>query len=211
MGPDMVSSIHPQAVSRVAEPLRTAEALDDLELAERISRRERAAVEVMMRRYNARLFRVARSILKDGAEAEDALQEAYLDIIRRIDGFRGKSSLGTWLTRVVINRSLMRLRSQRRQSVLVPFAPEGGESLGPKESGVVDRRLESPLRTLQRSEVRRLVEQKLDELPLDFRTVFVLREVEDLGMAEIGELLDIPTVTVRNATLSSKAFVANGF
>ncbi len=69
----MMSSINPQAVRRVAEPLRTAEALGDLELAERIGHRERAAVEVMMRRYNARLFRVARSILKDDAEAEEAL------------------------------------------------------------------------------------------------------------------------------------------
>ena len=173
------------------------ESSSDLELAERVSRKERSAVEIMMRRYNARLFRAARSVLKDDGEAEDALQEAYIDVIRRIDSFQGASSLGTWLTRVVINRSLMRLRSQRRHRVLVPFVSGGTEGPGPREESVVDQRLESPLRAVQRSEIRRLIEQKIDELPLDFRTVFVLREVEDLAMAEIGELLEIPTTTVR--------------
>ena len=86
-----------------------------------------------MRRHNGKLFRVARAILKDDAEAEDALQDAYLEAYRHIGDFRGDAQLGTWLTRIVINQALMRLRRQKRERVVVPFrrrrttaGPHGG-------------------------------------------------------------------------------------
>ena len=75
-----------------------------------------------MRRHNGRLFRIARAILKDDADAEDALQDAYLDAYRHMDEFRGGSQLATWLTRIVINQALVRLRKQKRERVVVPFA-----------------------------------------------------------------------------------------
>src|SRR5713101_1937624 len=90
--------------------------VDDAELVARIARHDQAAFEILMRRYNGKLFRVARAILKDDAEAEDALQEAYLDAYRHIDEFRGEARLGTWLTRIVINQALMRFRNHRGDS-----------------------------------------------------------------------------------------------
>src|SRR5688572_19570915 len=104
---------------------------DDSELITRIAQADGPAFEELMRRHNGRLFRVARAILKDDAEAEDALQEAYLDAYRHAAGFRGASQPSTWLTRIVINQALMRARRQKRERVVVPFgAPhEGGEAL----------------------------------------------------------------------------------
>ncbi|MBZ0111575.1 MAG: RNA polymerase sigma factor [Thermoanaerobaculia bacterium] len=180
---------------------------DDLLLAQRVSRQDRAAVEVMMRRYNARLFRVARSVLNDDSESEDALQDAYLDVLRNIGGFRGESRLSTWLTRVVINRALMRRRSQRSRPVLVPFEDESQREFN--ATRVSERKSESPIRKIQRSEIRRLIEQRLDDLPLNFRTVFVLREVEGLTMTEIAEILEIPEATVRSRLFRARRLLRN--
>src|SRR5262247_4465749 len=92
-------------------------ALDDSDLVERVARDDHEAFEALMRRHNSRLFRVARAILRDDAEAEDALQDAYLDAYRHIADFRGGAQVATWLTRIVINQALMRLRRRRRDRV----------------------------------------------------------------------------------------------
>src|SRR5215204_2446077 len=92
---------------------------DDAALASRIAARDHSAFEALMRRYNGRLFRVARAILKSDAEAEDVLQDAYLDAYRNIAQFRGDSQLSTWLVRIVTNRALMRLRRQKRDHNVV--------------------------------------------------------------------------------------------
>src|SRR5437588_9140410 len=109
---------------------KPASAVDDAELVGRIARHDQAAFEILMRRHNGKLFRVARAKLGDDAEAEDALQDAYLDAYRHMGDFRGGAAVGTWLTRIVINRSLMRLRGRRRHSVVVPI---GGRSAGERD------------------------------------------------------------------------------
>lgn len=86
------------------------------------------AFEAVMRRHNGRLFRVARAILKNDADAEDALQDAYLDAYRHLDGFRAEAELSTWLTRIVVNQSLMRLRRQKRDGTVVRFGRDGGQA-----------------------------------------------------------------------------------
>ena len=96
----------------------------DVELADRIARRDQAAFETLMRRHNGKLFRVARAIVRDDAEAEDVLQDAYLEAYKQIGEFRGEAQLSTWLTRIVINQALMRLRRQKRERVVVPFRSE---------------------------------------------------------------------------------------
>ena len=88
-----------------------------------------------MRRYNGKLFRVARAILRDDTEAEDALQESYLQAYRRLGDFRGDAQLATWFTRIVVNQSLMQLRKQKRNRVVVPFR-------GPADSPKSDREIE---------------------------------------------------------------------
>src|SRR5918993_3582926 len=100
-----------------------------------------AAFEAIMRRYNPRLFRVARSILKDEAGAEDALQDAYVQAYRQMGTFRGEADLGTWLTRIVINQALMQLRKRKRERVVVLFGPPGSPD-NPVEVDVVDTRAE---------------------------------------------------------------------
>src|SRR5262245_64241029 len=96
-------------------------AVSDAELVPRIARADHGAFETLMRRHNGKLFRIARAILKDDGEAEDTLQDAYLEAYRHLNEFRGGSELGTWLTRIVVNQALMRLRKEKRRSSIVPF------------------------------------------------------------------------------------------
>jgi RNA polymerase sigma-70 factor (ECF subfamily) len=181
--------------------------VDDAELVARIARHDQAAFEILMRRYNGKLFRVARAILKDDAEAEDALQEAYLDAYRHIDEFRGEARLGTWLTRIVINQALMRLRKHRGDRVVVPFEDGRAPEPDPAEADVADEHTESPPAATLRAEIRRALERRIDELPMAFRTVFVMREVEDMTVEETAECLSIPPATVRTRLFRARALL----
>ena len=169
--------------------------LSDGELAARVAGGDTAAFEALMRRHNRLLFRTARSILKSDAEAEDALQEAYLRAWRGIASFRADARLSTWLVRIVINESLARLR--RRGAQVLPL----DASLAPDEPALEDvmegNPDDRPDRGAMRSEMRALMETRIDALPEAFRTVFVLRAVEELGVDEIAALLDLPEATVR--------------
>jgi RNA polymerase sigma-70 factor (ECF subfamily) len=192
----------------MAQPL--AELGDD-ELVARVSRADHAAFEALMRRHNGRLFRVARTILRDEAEAEDALQEAYLEAYRHIRDFRGSAQLSTWLTRIVINQALMRVRKQKRDPVVVPITQPHGAPEGQIDASgvndVVDESGESPPSAMLRAEIRNLLEQKIDELPVAFRTVFVMREVEDMTVQETAECLSIPEATVRTRLFRARALL----
>ncbi len=187
-------------------PPRASPLLDsasDTELVDRIAVRDQAAFERLMRRHNGRLFRVARAILKNDAEAEDALQDAYLDVYRHIGDFRGHSSLATWLTRIAVNHALMRLRKQRRDRVVIPFkANDDGQD---EAEANIDTKTESPSTATLRSEIRRLLEHQIDQLPVAFRAVFVMREVEEMTVEETAEALSIPPPTVRTRLFRARA------
>lgn len=165
-----------------------------------------ASFEALMRRYNPRLFRVARSILKDDAEAEDALQEAYVQAYRNMAGFRGESEMGTWLTRIVINQALMQVRRRKRERNVVPFRNQDPDR-DAQEANVADPRAESPSDITLRAEVRRIIERRIDELPVAFRTVFVMREVEEMTVHETAECLGIPEATVRTRLFRARALL----
>ena len=182
----------------------------DADLAVRIAHKDEAALEAfegLMRKHNGRLFRIARAILKDDAEAEDALQDAYLDAYRNIEGFRGGSQLATWLTRIVINQALGRLRRQKRERVVVPFGRrrQGQSTDEPVE--LRDDKGESPTNAALRAEVRSILERRIDELPVAFRSVFVMREVEDMTVQETAECLSIPEATVRTRLFRARALL----
>lgn len=162
--------------------------------------------EGLMRRYNPRLFRVARSILKDEAEAEDALQEAYVQAYRNMAGFRGEAEMGTWLTRIVINQALMQLRKRKRERIVVPFGNQDPEQ-NVQEVEVADPRAESPSESTLRAEVRKIIERRIDELPVAFRTVFVMREVEEMTVHETAKCLGIPEATVRTRLFRARALL----
>lgn len=183
-------------------------AAPDAELVLRTAGGDHGAFEVLMRRHNRALFRAARAILRDDSEAEDALQEAYLDAYRGMSGFHGASAVRTWLTRLVINRALMRLRQHRRDRVVVPF-PERADARG-EESGemeIADPRAELPSRAALRAEVRRVIERRLDDLPVAFRTVFVLRDVQDMTVEDTAQCLGIPAATVRTRLFRARALL----
>jgi RNA polymerase sigma-70 factor (ECF subfamily) len=181
--------------------------LDDSDLVERVARDDHAAFEALMRRHNGRLFRVARAILKDDAEAEDALQDAYLDAYRHIADFRGDARLATWLTRIVINHALMRLRRRRRDRVVVPLEERWTVEPGRTEAGVADEESESPSGIVLRGEIRRLLERRIDDLPVAFRVVFVMRDVEDMSVQETAECLAVPAATVRTRLFRARALL----
>ncbi len=181
---------------------------EDTTLATRIAGRDHAAFETLMRRHNGRLFRVARAILKNDADAEDALQEAYLDAFGHIEAYRGGSTLATWLTRIVINRALMSLRSGRRHGVVIPFADHGSDGTrGGAEAEVEDQAADSPADAVLRAEMRRTIERRIDDLPPAFRTVFIMREVEEMPAEEVAECLGIPAPTVRTRLFRARALL----
>jgi RNA polymerase sigma-70 factor, ECF subfamily len=180
-------------------------ATDEANLLARTAANDVAAFEVLMRRFNSRLFRVARSILRDDAAAEDAVQEAYLEAFRHSGTFRGEAQVSTWLTRIVINQSLMRLRRLKRDRVVIPFESDTGS--GPRREDPPDEATESPDVATLRGEVRRLLERRIDELPASFRTVFVMRDVEEMSVQETADLLGIPPATVRTRLFRARALL----
>jgi RNA polymerase sigma-70 factor (ECF subfamily) len=184
---------------------------DDLELARRIRDRDERAFEAVMRTHNRMLFRLARSILKDDAEAEDALQDAYLAGYRNIGSFRGGSKLSTWLARIVINEAYARLRKGRRRAAVIPLEPadRSGDpgNIRFEESAMADETTERPEAAAIRAEIRRMLERRIDDLPEQFRTVFMLRDVEELSVEETAECLDVPPATVRTRAFRARALL----
>jgi RNA polymerase sigma-70 factor (ECF subfamily) len=178
------------------------DAANDDSLVRDVRRGSPTAFGAMMRRYNRRLYRTARAILKDDSLAEDALQEAYLAAFRHMDEFRGDAALGTWLTRIVVNQALQALRRTRRDRVVVPFEESDAQH---EALNVADSPDTGPENMLLRAQTRRLIERNIDALPEGYRTVFVLREVEDLTVEETAAALDIPAATVRTRLFRAKA------
>ena len=183
---------------------KSLDAVDDPGLVRLIQHGDTQAFAVLMRRYNRRLYRTARAILRDDAAAEDAVQEGYVAAWRHIAEFRGDARISTWLTRVVVNQALQALRRTRREQVVVLFEEppdernaddEVAESLSPR----------APETTMLRAEMRRLIESKIDDLPEAYRTVFMLREVEDMTVEETAIALGIPAATVRSRLFRAKA------
>jgi RNA polymerase sigma-70 factor, ECF subfamily len=178
--------------------------LDDQALAARVAAGEEAAVRLLTRRFNQTLYRTARAILRDDAEAEDALQDAYLKAIRAMGTFRADAKLQTWLVRIVANEALQRLRRTRRSAEVTTL---DGDIETPVETAMDEHTEAQPEREAHRAEVRRIMERKIDDLPDAFRTVFVLRAVEEMTVEEVAESLNIPDSTVRTRFFRARALL----
>lgn len=176
----------------------------DGELAARAAQGDAAAFEVLMRRHNRTLFRTARAILRDDAEAEDALQEAYLQAYRALSEFRGEARLGTWLVRIVANEALMRLRKQSRRAQIVPMQSADAT---PGLQEIPHDPMEKPDMSAERAQMRRLLESQIDALPDAYRTVFMLRAVEELSVEETAAVLQIPEATVRTRFFRARSLL----
>jgi RNA polymerase sigma-70 factor (ECF subfamily) len=177
----------------------------DAALVRRVVAGDAGAFEALMRRHNRRLYRLARATLRDDAEAEDAVQEAYLAAFHHLDRFRGESTLATWLSRLVLNACFGRLRKAQRRERIVAIVSMDDED-GPDARVAVDAG-ERPDAARYRTELRDLIERKLDALPASFRTVFVLRAVEDLSVQETAQCLGIAEETVRSRHFRARAML----
>ena len=170
--------------------------LSDGELASRISARDGAAVRLVTGRNNQRLFRTAWSILKDRSEAEEAVQDGYLKAFDAIKTFAGRSSLSTWLTRIVVNEALSRRRrAQRRARLLSQESVVVLEEY--REKLMAGSVTQSPEKALMRRQIAKMLETAIARLPDTFRPVFVLREIEGLSVEDTAEALQIPEETVK--------------
>jgi RNA polymerase sigma-70 factor, ECF subfamily len=170
----------------------------DAELAMRLRRGDAAAFRTLMQRYNQRLFRMARGVLGDSADAEDAVQEAYVLAFTHVDQFREAASLVTWLSRIVLNEAFRRLRQRKDMTAL----DDGDDSLG--KTGIAQvlpfpgaLGPSTPEEDAARAEIRRVLERAIDNLPDIFRVVFVLREIEQMSVEETATCLAIQTDTVK--------------
>jgi len=180
---------------------------DDAALAARVASGDTAAFERLMRLHNRRLYRLARATLGNEADAEEALQDAYLNAFRAIGRFRGESSLATWLSRVVLHECLERLRRQGRRSSIVQLVSSDADERVEHEFMSQPSPGATPHDHAERSEIRALLERRLDQLPEAFRTVFVLRGVEEMDVSEVAGCLGIPDATVRSRFFRARSML----
>lgn len=173
----------PSAVAYTA-----TEPISDEEVVRRVLAGETALFEVIMRRYNERLYRAARAITRDDTQAEDIMQAAYVNAYEHLRQYRGDAAFRAWLTRIAVHEALGRLRGARR------FDAWEGE--GDRMDGFASR-TPNPEQAASNAEMGRMLETLIEKLPVASRTVFMLREVEQMSTAEVSEALGISEQNVK--------------
>ncbi|TIR00074.1 MAG: RNA polymerase sigma factor, partial [Mesorhizobium sp.] len=170
----------------------------EMQLVGRALAREVGAFRTIIKMHNQRLYRIARSVVRNDSEAEDIVQEAYVRAFAQLGDFRGESSLATWLSRIVINEALGRLR-KRRRTVTMPQSLQAEIIKFPLS--------DDPERTMAQRQILELVERATDRLPDVYRTVFVARVIEGLSIDETAALLDVRPETVKTRLHRARALV----
>ena len=177
-------------LTEIAAPAAAADAAER-DLVARATARDETAIRTIIQRYNRRLYRLARSVLKDDADAEDAVQQAYVKRSPE-SSFRGDAALATWLSRIVINVALDTARRRKASAPFTAASNTNDEKIGLAVAPTLD-----PERSLAQRDIRLLVEQAIDRLPEVFRTVLVARVVEGMSVEETADLLGIRAETVK--------------
>jgi len=179
--------------------------LSDIEIIQRVLAGTVDNFELIMRRYNQRLFRIARSIVKEDDEAMDVVQEAYVKAYYQLATFKGPDGFASWLSRIVSNESLMRLRKSNRISYTLDDPMnnflEGGYLEGANED--LDPQIQ-PLQGLASEQLRGLLERAVDQLPTGHRTVYMMRAVQQLSTRETALSLDVTEDVVKTRFLRAK-------
>jgi len=184
LGPDLVRSLSD---------------VPDEEIVRRVVAGESALFEVLMRRHNQRLYRVARSILRDDAEAEDVMQQAYVNAYLHLDQFADRARFATWLTRIATYEALARLRRRGRFQEIETMDESGRDGAALFAQGP------NPEREAYLGELRLTLEGSVDALPEAYRSVFVLRDVEGLSTAETAECLELTPDVVKTRLVRARA------
>jgi RNA polymerase sigma-70 factor, ECF subfamily len=186
--------------TRVADP----DVLGDAQLVQLAQQRDGAAFRTIMQRHNRRLYRMARAVVLNDSEAEDVVQEAYVRAFTGLDQFRGDSSLATWLSRIVLNEAMGRLRRHRPTVDLgtIENQPPSQAQIIPFPAPQLD-----PERTMAQREIQRLVEQAIDDLPEVFRVVLVARVIEEMSIEETAELFGLRAETVKTRLHRARALL----
>lgn len=180
--------------------IATLAGLSDDEIVARVLDGETALYELLMRRYNQRLFRVARSILRDSDEAEDVMQDAYVRAFEHLSEFAGAAKFSTWLTKIAVYEALRRVK--RRSRTVALDSKEGDFIMSTAASNTRD-----PERQTHDEEVRLVLERAIDALPDGYRSVFVLRVTEGLDVAETAAVLEIGTEAVKSRLHRARAML----
>ena len=172
-------------------------ALADDELVARVRAGETALFELLMRRYNQRLYRVTRAIVRDDAEAEDVAQDAWVRAFEHLDQFEGRARFSTWLTRIAVHEASARIRRRGRQTDIEDSMPTlASDAAGPEERAADH-------------ELGRVIEQAVNRLPEVYGSVFMLREIEGLSTEETAACLGIPAETVKTRLHRARALLRN--
>lgn len=177
------------------------EELSDNELITRILSGEKNLYAAIVRKYNQRLYRIGMSIINDNAEVEDIMQVAYIKAYENLSKFAFKASFSTWLTRILINESLLRLK-KREKSIYI-------------NDGAMDKEIyqqhtreaQTPMARALNSELKTILEMSIRQLPEKYRSVFIMREIEDMNIAETQACLDISEVNVKVRLNRAKALL----
>ena len=179
----------------------------DNELVKLIAAHDHDAFRVLMKRHNQMLYRAARSILKNEAEAEDAVQEAYLQAYRAMGDFRGDAKLSTWLVRITVNEAITRLHKHARRAEVIHLEGDDLQDQHSSEDSMNDSPPEVPERATLRAEMRKMLEARIDTLPEAFRSVFVLRALEEMSVEETAVALGLNEATVRSRFFRARALL----
>jgi RNA polymerase sigma-70 factor (ECF subfamily) len=178
--------------------------LTDAEVVDRVRRGETALFEILMRRHNQRVYRVARAVVKDEAEAEDVMQQAYINAFVHLKQFEDRSEFSTWLTRITVYEALARLR--KRRSHQAAGSAGDGETLGNDMEKLTSSQPD-PERQAYAAELGRILEAAVDALPENYRLVFMLREIEGLSTTETASGLELGEEAVKTRLHRARAMV----
>jgi RNA polymerase sigma-70 factor (ECF subfamily) len=186
----------------LAAPIAEFQRLSDETVVKRVLDGDTPMFEIIMRRYNQRLFRITRSVLRDDTEAEDVVQDAYVRAYENLAQFEGRSSFATWLSRIALHEAFARVRRRKRVLDLdaIPEIDRG-------KMAVMRSPDRSPEDEASNSEIHRLLEQEIDGLPETYRVVFMLRDVEEMNAAEVAGILDITPENVKMRLYRARAFL----
>jgi len=178
----------------------------DEALAARARAGDRTAFELLMRRNNRRVYRTIRAVLRDGAEVEDAMQEAYVSAFTHLDQFQGAARWSTWLCRIAYNEALARVR-RRKRFVSIDASGEASSEAVMKETNAPKTPTPDPERTVADRELARVLEAAIDGLPDIYRTVLVLRQIDGHDVAETASILEVAAEVVKTRLHRARALL----